>query len=50
MDGMDGMGWDGSPGGPRYRAPNGANKTLSSNVESFLKQGYIMHNTEAFVF
>ena len=25
---MDGMGWDGwiSPGGPRYRAPYGANK------------------------
>ena len=27
---MDGMGWDGwiSPGGPRYRAPYGANKCI----------------------
>ena len=38
MDGMDGMGWDGSPGGPRYRAPtvlisNSAEKNSSKADE-----------------
>ena len=32
LDGWDGMGWDGSPGGPRYRAPTVLIKNLTHSV------------------
>ena len=43
MDGMDGMGWDGSPGGPRYRAP-----TVLINWKLYFKSIWQESSTKSF--
>ena len=53
MGWMDGMGWDGSPGGPRYRAPTVliidfdlnlmADQKQKHSLTSTLKERFIKH-------